>query len=35
MNFPNSELEILAERVEKLETQNRWWKVASFVSALF
>jgi hypothetical protein len=35
MNFPNSELEILAERVEKLEAQNRWRKLASFVSALF
>jgi len=35
MNLPNSELEVLAERVEKLETQNRWWKIASVLSALF
>jgi hypothetical protein len=35
MNFPTSELEILAERVEKLEAQNRWRKLASFVCALF
>jgi hypothetical protein len=35
MNSRNSELEILAERVEKLEAQNRWYKLASFVSALF
>ena len=35
MNFPNSELETLAERVEKLETQNRWWKLASVLSAFF
>lgn len=34
MNSLNSELEILAERVEKLEAQNRWWKLGSVMIAL-
>jgi hypothetical protein len=35
MNSMKAELEILAARVQKLEAQNRWWKLGSALIALF
>jgi len=34
MNSTNSEIQILAVRVERLEAQNHWWKLISALFAL-